>query len=159
MIELLLYVALSATLITVISSFLATVVESRVRGQAAAEVEQQGLQVAQLVAHAIRNAQGINAPSRGTTGASLSLDVVDGASDPTVVDLSGGVLRMTEGSSVAVPLTNSWVMASNLAVANLTATGTPGSIRVQFTLTHANPSGRPEYRYEQTFTSAASLRD
>ena len=55
-------------------------------------------------------------------------------------------------------LYNSRVTASNLSFQNLSRTGTPGTIRIQFTLSHINPSGRNEYDFNKTFYGTASLR-
>ena len=71
----------------------------------------------------------------------------------TAFDLSAGTIRQN-----SIALTNSRIVASNLTFTNLSRAGTPGTIRIQFTLTHINPSGRNEYNYNKTFYGSASLR-
>lgn len=158
LIELLLYVAISSVMLLVISFFLQTLLESRIKNQTIAEVEQQGLQVLQIIMQTARNAEAVTLPAQGASASSLILDVLTGASDPTVFDLSGGIIRIAEGTSSSVALTNSRVTASALIFQNLSRAGTPGTIRVQFTLTHINPENRNEYNFSKTFTVSVTLR-
>lgn len=158
LIEILLYTGLAALLLAGISSFFFLILRSRVKSQTAAEVEQQGTQIMQIVTQAIRNAENINSPLAGSSSNSLSLDAAGMGADPTVFDASAGISRIKEGSESAVNLNNSRVQISNLDFSNLSRAGTPGNIKVQFTLTHQNPGGRNEYDYSKIFYGTASLR-
>ena len=158
LIELLLYVSITSIMLFVISLFLSTLLESRIKNQTIAEVEQQGLQVMQLITQTARNSEAITSPTIGASASSLTLDVITGANDPTIFDLSGGAIQMKEGAATAVALTNSRVTASALTFQNLSRAGTPGTIRIRFTLTHVNPAGRNEYSFTKTFTGSATLR-
>ncbi|MBI4713620.1 hypothetical protein HY771_00310 [Candidatus Uhrbacteria bacterium] len=158
LLELLLYVGISSIILLSISVFLFSLIESRTKNQVIAEVEQQGAQVMQTIEQTARNAEAINSPTIGANASTLSLDVVTGGYDPTVFDLSSGVIRITEGAGSAVSLTNSRVTATSLTFYNLSRTSTPGIIRVQFTLTHINLEGRNEYTYSKTFVGSAALR-
>ncbi len=151
LIELLLYVSIVGAMVLSVSAFLPLLMQSRVKNQTIAEIEQQGVQVIQIITHTVRNTGSINSPSTGNSAASLSIDT-------TVFDLSGGMIRITEGAGSPVSLTNTRVTASNLTFQNLSRTGTSGTIRIQFTLTHLNPSGRNEYDYNKTFYGTATLR-
>jgi len=158
LIELLLYVSIIWTVILSMAGFLFLLMQSRVKNQTIAEIEQQGIQVVQIITQVGRNAEAINSPSQGTSASSLSFDVVAAANDPTVFDLSTGTIRITEGTGSPVSLTNSRITASDLTFQNLSHPSTPGTIRIQFTLTYNNPSGRNEYNYNKTFYGTASLR-
>lgn len=158
LIELLLYVAISSVMLLAISFFLQTLLESRIKNQTIAEVEQQGLQVMQIITQTTRNAEAITLPAQGASASSLTLDVITGASDPTVFDLSGGVIRIAEGAGSPVALTNSRVTVSSLSFSNLSRASTPGTVRISFTLTHVNPDGRNEYSFTKTFIGSATLR-
>lgn len=133
LIELLLYVSIIGAIIFSVAGFLSLLMQSRVKNQTIAEVEQQGVQVMQIITQTGRNATDINFPS--------------------AFDLSGGVIHEN-----TIALTNSRVDASALTFQNLSRAGTPGTIRIQFTLTHVNSSGRNEYDYTKTFYGTASLR-
>ena len=158
LIELLLYVGIASSILLVSTLFLQTLLESRVKNQTIAEVEQQGLQVIQIITQTIRNAETITSPTIGSSAASLTLDVIAASDDPTVFDLLGGAIRITEGVGSPIVLTNSRVTASALNFQNLSRADTPGIVRISFTLTHVNPAGRQEYDFEKTFYASASLR-
>jgi len=158
LIELLLYVAISSVMLLITSLFLQTLLQSRIKNQTIAEVEQQGLHIMQLITQTVRNAEAITAPAPSASAASLTLDVIPAASDPTVFDLSSGAIRIQEGAGAVVPLINSRVTASSLAFHNLSHASTPGIVRISFTLTHVNPGGRNEYNFSKTFYASASLR-
>ncbi len=158
LVELLLYIALVSAMLLVISTFLAMLLQSRIKNETIAEVEQQGVQVMQIITQTARNAEDITSPTVGNSGSSLTLDVVDAGDDPTIFDLSGGAVRITEGVGSAVDLTNSHITVSGLNFYNLSRSETPGTVRIQFTITHVNPEGRNEYDYNKTFYGNASLR-
>lgn len=158
LIELLLYVAIVSVMLLVISVFLFSLLQSRIKNQTIAEVEQQGQQVMQFITQIVRNAEAVASPTQSASASSLTLDVITDVNDPTIFDLSGGIIRIKEGSDSAVSLTNSRVTVSNLTFQNLSRTDTPGIIRIQFTITHINPSGKNEYSFAKTFTGSATLR-
>lgn len=158
LIELLLYVAIAGVIMLAISVLLGMLLQSRVKNQTIAEVEQQGLAAMQLITQTARNAETITSPAIGASSASLTLDVVTVASDPAIFDLASGVIRSQEGTGAVDSLTNPRVTASALTFQNLSRPGTPGTVRVQFTLTHVNPSGRNEYDFNKTFYGSATLR-
>ena len=158
LIELLLYIAISSVILLVISVFLSTLLESRVKNQTIAEVEQQGVQVMQIITQTLRNADTISSPATGVSAATLSVNTYTGASNPTIFDLSGGVILIKEGAGAVVSLTNARVTASALAFQNLSRASTPGTMRISFTLTQVNPSGRNEYNFTKTFVGSATLR-
>lgn len=158
LVELLLYVGLSSLLLLTMTLFLSTLLESRVKNQTVAEVEQQGAQIMRAMTQLIRNAESITSPTQGNSAAALTLDVLAAANDPTVFDLASGVLQITEGAGSPVALSNTRVTASGLTFQNLSRTGTPGAVRIVFILTHVNPTGRNEYQFQKTFTGSAALR-
>lgn len=159
LIELILYISLSAIMLLAISMTLSTFLESRIKSQVISEVNGEGMQVMQLITQTIRNAKGINSPLIGTSDTSLSLSVIDPLKDPTIFDLSGGEIRIKEGANPEISLTNiSRVTSSGLLFENLSHALTPGTISVSFTLSHLNPSGKNEYNYSQSFYGSATLR-
>lgn len=158
LVELVLYISITSVMILVISVFLSTLLESRIKNKTIAEVESQGARVMQLITQTARNAEAITSPALGASASSLTLDVVTVASDPAIFDLSSGVIRIKEGTGLAVALTNSRITASGLSFSNLSRASTPGTIRMTFTLSHVNTSGRNEYEYTKTFYGSASLR-
>ncbi len=158
LIEILLYVSMVSVMLLVFSQFLGLLFQSRIKSQAILEVESQGTQIVTQITEIIRSADNINTPTIGTTASSASIDVYSAAADPTLFDLSSGVIRIKEGADSYLNLNNSKVTASDLTFKNLSKTGTPGIITFQFTLTFLNPSGRNEYDYSKIYYGSASLR-
>lgn len=157
LLELLLYVSTAGLLLMALAIFLIMLFQARVKNQTISEVEHQGLQIMQSITQSVRNSEVINSPSAGGSASTLSLDVITGSLDPTVFDLSSGVLRIQEGVTAPVALNNSRVIVSGVSFYNTSRLGTPGIVRIQFTLTHQNPEGRNEYQYQKTFTTSAGL--
>ena len=158
LIELLLYVGIASIILLITSLFLSTLLQSRIKNQTIAEVEQQGMQVMHVITQTLRNADTIISPTVGTSATSLSVNTYTAGNNPTILDISGGVIRITEGVASAVALTNSRITASGLTFQNLSRVSTPDTVRIQFTLTRVNPEGRNEYNFSKTFYGSASLR-
>jgi len=160
LIEILLYISLAAVILLSVTMFLSVLLQSRVKNQTIAEVEQQGAQVLQIFTQTARNSQGIVLPEAGGSGPVVLLAVSDIEKTPTMFSLpdTGSTINISEGTSSPIPLTSSRVEASNLVFQNLSRVGTPGTIRVQFTLSHFNPSGRNEFEYQKTFYGSATIR-
>lgn len=158
LVELLLYITIMSMMLLLISVFAVGMLEARVKHQTIAEVDGQGIQIMQIIGQVVRNAEGINTPQEGSSGSTLSIDASGDTNDPTVFDVSGNTLRITEGGGSAAALTNERVEVSNVIFRNLSRVDTPGVVQIEFTLTHANPEGRNEYAYEETFIYSAALR-
>jgi type II secretory pathway pseudopilin PulG len=158
LIELLLYVGIVSVILLSISVFLSILLQSNIKNQTVNEVEQQGSQVMQIITQAVRNADIINSPATGASAPSLSINTITAGNNPTVFDISSGTFRIKEGAAATISLTNSRIIVSGLSFSNLSRTSTPGTIRIQFTLTHINPEGRNEYSFNKTFVTSATLR-
>jgi Tfp pilus assembly protein PilW len=158
LIEIVLYLALFAVVVGSISGLLYTILQSRVKNQVIAEVEQQGMQTIALITQTARNATTLTSPTIGTTTATLSLAVPTASLSPTVFSLASASIVITEGAGGAITLTNSRVVVSALSFQNLSRAGTKGTVRIQFTLAHVNPASKNEYDYTKTFIASATLR-
>ncbi|MCA9388200.1 prepilin-type N-terminal cleavage/methylation domain-containing protein [Candidatus Berkelbacteria bacterium] len=159
LIEMILYVGIAAVILLGVSIFSLQMLQSREKQRTIAEVEQAGLATMEAITQTIRNAEAITVPAQGSSSASLTLDVVAASDDPTVFDLSGGVIRSKKGASAQVDLTSgSIITASGLTFKNLSRNNTEGTVRVEFTLTRVNPASRNEFDYSKTFYGSASLR-
>jgi Tfp pilus assembly protein PilW len=158
LVELLLYLGLAAAMLLAVSVFLSVIMQSRIKNQTVAEVEQQGWQIMQLMTQTIRNSEAINSPSAGGTASTLSLQQTSAPVNPTIFDLSGTTIRITEGTGSPIDLNSTKVEVSALNIENLSRTNTSGNIRIWFTASHINPGSRKEYDYTKTFYGSASLR-
>ncbi len=158
LLESMLYIAIAAVVVMASTFFYQILLESRIKNQTIAEVEQQGAKVLRLMTQTIRNASAINLPGEGTQGTTLALGTYSGATTPTVFAVSSGVIGIQEAAGSVVDLTNSRISASDLSFHNVSRPGTPGIVRIEFTLTHVNSTGRNEYAYSKTFISSAAIR-
>jgi type II secretory pathway pseudopilin PulG len=156
LIELALYISLMSIMMIALVRFLPLLTESRIKSQTIHEVEQQGFQAMQIVLAEVRNAESILAPSPGSAGDALELSM-SSTSAQVRFDLAGDVLEMVEAGQ-GTALTNNRVSVSGLTVQNASASGTPGIVHIQFTITHHNPGANQLYDYHETFDGGAALR-
>ncbi|MEI8060836.1 MAG: prepilin-type N-terminal cleavage/methylation domain-containing protein [Candidatus Berkelbacteria bacterium] len=158
LIELLLYISLTGIILLSVSVFYFETLRSRVKNQTIAEVEQQGTIAMEQITQAIRNSSSIASPAVGTSAAAITLTSTTPAKNPTVFDLTTGTIRVSEDALAPVNLTTPKVAITALNFQNLSAASTKGVIKVSFTVSYINNSGRNEYDFSKTFTGAASLR-
>ena len=106
----------------------------------------------------MRNAQSITIPSIGSSGSVLELIVPQAGNSPTIFDSVSGTMRIREGNpAVSNNLTSSRVLVSVITFKNVSKPDTPGSIKIEFTLTYKNAGLRNEYDYSKTFYGSATL--
>ncbi len=157
LVELLLYIAIITMLLAMVVSLYFAIAHARMKQQTISEVEVQGLLVINSMTQAIRNALSVTLPATSTTASSLSLVTYTSSTTPTLFATASSTLSITEGSSTSTALTSSQVVISNLTFQNLSASGTLGSIKIQFTMAHATTSGSYDSSYSATFYGAASV--
>ncbi|MBI4458200.1 type II secretion system protein [Candidatus Uhrbacteria bacterium] len=158
LIELLLYVAIFAVVSLVAGAIVLNMLFGKAKLTAVEEVGQNGRMALETVIQRVRDAQAVNAPAPAASASTLSLQMADAARNPTVFDLSGGAVRITEGAGAPVALTASEVSVTSLLFSNASYAGTPGTVRIMMTVGHANPQNRQEYSFEKTFYSSATIR-
>ena len=158
LIELLLYTSVSAILLMGISIFFSALLESRIKNQTIAEVEQQGIQIMQEITSAVRNGSTITSPTPGQTSTSLTIQTTSSTTNPITFSTTSTRIQIQEGSADPILLSNNRVAISALQFTNLSDASAPDSIRIQFTLTYQSNTDRQEYQYAQTFGGTASMR-
>lgn len=158
LIELLLYVSIAAILLLSISAFFQLILSSRTKNATVAEVEQQASQILQIITQTVRNASAVNSPGIASSSTSLSVNVASTPLNPTVFDISSGIIRIKEGANPPVNLNSPRVTASSLTFLNASQTGTPSTVKIQFTLSYSN-SPTSEYKYSETFYGSAGLKE
>lgn len=159
LVEILLYLSLSATLLLSISFLLLMMFRGQTERQVIAEVEEQGQFALEVLTQAIRNADSITVPGTvGVSSTSLTLAMASSTVNPTVFTMTSGTLRIIKGTGASTLVTSSRVAMSGLSILNVSRTGTPGALRIQFTLTYVTSTNSQEYSYAQIFTGSATLR-
>ncbi len=158
LVEMLVYTALFALMVSALVAFMSTLSQSRIRNQAVLEVNDQAAQVMRVITQNVRNATSVSSPSIGTSGSSLSVNTVLPATTPTTFTVSGGTLYITQGSGGAVALTNNRVAVSNVLFSNLSRASTFGTVRVSFTLRSVSSATQAQYNYSANFYGTGTLR-
>ncbi len=158
LIELILYMSIVGSLLTAMTLYFGTSTDARIKSQSVVEVNHQGSLAMDAITQKIRNASSITSPTAGNSAASLTLAMPAGVDNPTVFDAPSTALRINKAGAGAVALTNSLVQISSLSFTNLTRSGTPGVVRVSFTISMVNTSGSNNYDYQKTFYASAALR-
>jgi len=157
LIELLLYVAIISLVLVSVTGFFWNITSGNIKEQSYQEVQQNGRFAMTKITQEIKKATGINNPIPGSSANSLSLIMSEPNLNPTIFDVSGGKLRITQGVSAPIELTTDQVVVSNLQFTNLSYLNTPGTIRVEMTLENLNPSGKSEYQASIDLKTTVSL--
>lgn len=159
LVETLLYVTISSLILFSVVFLLSFLTSTRVKNATIYDVNSQGTYVMQLMVNTIRNAQSIDFPAASATSSTLSLTVFDGLLNPTVFDVASGTLRIKEGASNPIPLTNSHVTVSSLSFQTIASTSSVDKmVKISFTISYNNPNNRNEMEFEQSFSGSATVR-
>lgn len=157
LIELIIYIGIVTAILLVIFNFAWEVIYGNIKSQAIREVQQNARFSMEIIARTIKEAKAINSPNLGSSANSLSLEMTDSNLNPTVFDVSDNKLRIAQGANNPYELTNDRVIVSNLLFANLSYENTPGTIKIEISINHVNPTGRSEYQASFGLKSTISL--
>jgi len=156
--EVILYLALIAIVVTVFSSLLYLIMSSKVKAQTIREVEFQGQLIIDNIDKSIKNSFSVNSPLPGNTQASLSLNTYQVVNNPTIYSLSSNQVNVQEASNPAISLNTSEYPVTNLTFTNVANTDSPDIIKIQFTISRQNPNNRQEFNYSKNFYGTISTR-
>lgn len=157
LIEFLLYIGILIMVLVLIGGFLWNIIFGNIKETSHQEVQQNARFALTKITQEIKKSTEINNPRpAGATSTTLSLKMADNSS--TTFDVIEEKLRITQGSPpTSYYLTSDQVTVSNLQFTNLTATNTPGTIRIEMVIEHINPGGRIEYEASIDLKSTVSL--
>lgn len=158
LLEIILYIGLLTLFLAITGGIAINIIFNKTKLSVIQEVSQNGRFAMEKIYNSIINSDGVNVPISGQSGAVLSLVVADSLKNPTIFDLSSGILRIKEGNSQPVDLTSDKVIVTSLSFSNVSYTNTPGTIKVQMSIKFKNPDNRQEYNLEKTFYSSANIR-
>lgn len=159
LVEMILYVSLCSILLLSLSTLFSFLLQSKIRSQVMAEVNQQGFQVMQLMSQTIRNGRSVETPTLGLASSTLSLTTANALLNPTLFKVATSTLYIQEGSGQLLPLINGRVTMSNLLFQNVSsASSTDRLIKISFTLSSTTTSPRSEYLYTKDFFGSATIR-
>ena len=157
LIELILYSAILIVVLSVFLNFIWEIVYGNVKTQAIREVQQNGRLAMEKIMRTVQESTLINSPAPGESADFLSLEIEDKKLNPTIFDVVDKILRITQEKEDLYSLTNNRVRIDSLQFTNLSYAQTPGTIRIEMTISHRNEGNRREYDVSQDFVSTISL--
>jgi Tfp pilus assembly protein PilW len=158
LVEFLIYIAIAAVFLVVASNLVFSLLDGKAKLQATAEVSQMERAVMERIQIAIRNASSVTSPSGATSGTQLILVMPIAAQNPTMFSLVSSTVVMKEGSSATTTLTSDEIQVQQLKFWNVSATGTPASIRIQIAASSTNPANDPNFSASQPLYGSATVR-
>lgn len=161
LIELLIYIAFVSIIAVVFVNFTLDLTGSAHKARVHQELQQNARFAMERVMQEIRAAEALNtgASTFGSHPGILSLSTTNPVNNPTVFDVSGGVLRIKQGAGAAVPLIGSNFTASNFVVDNLSVNNRTTNVRVTLTIQRSNPNNVELFDAEETVYGAANVRE
>jgi len=155
-IEIILYVSIVSIVLAALVPVAWNVIGGSAKSSAQQEVFSQTRFISEKIKYEIRNADSINS----VAATSLSLDPPGTANDPTIIDLSGGKLRIKLGAASAVDLNSTDTTITSLTFTDYTSADTKTK-HVQFVFTIDDNFGSTRQEYDvpaQTIEGSAELR-
>ena len=134
LIELLVFVAISAVAIVAFVSILIVTVRVQTTQSSSAEVQTQSTALLQQIQYYVQNSALVNIPTNTPTS-TLSLRMGTGSVDPTTITLSNGIVYVQQGSGPPQPLTSNRIVISNLAFTRHANPPAHDSVNIAFTAT------------------------
>ena len=160
LLEFILYFALISIVVSTITVFALDVIRTRAKTAVVAEVEQNMRFGLQRILRTVRQASSLNVGASTFDSATgvLSVDMAAASNTPTVFDLSGGALRMKEGSGAAVPLTSSRVVVTSLRFTRDNLPGNNDAITAALTVAFTSDNPDRIFAYVATASGTAVIR-
>lgn len=161
LIETLIYGLLVSGMILAATTFSLNVSEGNERARAYQEVQQNARMAMERIVQEIRSAGDLN--SGGSTFGSnpgvLSLSHNYPAKNPTIFDISGEKLRISQAGAATTTLTSDLVRVTNLTFTNLSVSSRTKNIGISLTVEHVNPGNNDIYAASTTIETSAVIRN
>lgn len=160
--EILVYVAVLAIIISAISSFLLWAIDSNTKTRVMRETLDNARRAMEIMIYEIKEAKSIYTPT--TTSTQLSLETthyVPEGEKKTYIDfyLCQSRLCLKKESQDPIALTSDKVEIKNLSFTQVATTSTNPSIEINLAIKYKSPSNQPEYQAAVNLSSTASLRN
>ncbi len=155
LIELLLFLGIFAVVSIAILPLLFLAIDSRIRQQTMAVVEQNGMQLMQNMSYVVHGSERILDPPLNATGSVLALQTGSGALTPTMIGVSSGAIILVRHTTREV-ITSSEMTVSNFVVRNTSTSADRQSVRVSFDVSSTMHLPQPR-TYKQSFSTLITL--
>lgn len=139
LIETLIYAAIVAGFITIAFLAVYQMIDSSGRLRNQQEINENQRFLIQKLDWILNSADAINSPPLGGSGNTLSVNKLNFAQNPLVVDVIDGAVRLLSGGGLPVSLTNNYASTTNLLFEHLNLSG-QSAIRITGTLSNASAS-------------------
>jgi len=155
LIELIIFLAVMAMVISVALPMLFSATENRLLQQTISIVEQNGTQVQQNIAFNIRQSERILSPAIGMSGSVLVMQTSSGGMNPIIVGLSSGSIVIIEHFTREL-ISSPQVAITKFVVTNTSTSATRQSVNISF---HASRTIRLQqpHSYGRRFESLINL--
>ncbi len=154
-IEFLVYITILATVVNAMGGVALNVFRVGARTDAIQEVAHNGRFAVQRIGQAVKLASSVILPETG--GNSLTLEFEDEDKNPTIFDVSGGVLRIKEGNKGYVDLTTPKVDVGGIEFRKISSSGLD-SVKIEMNISFNNQKELPEYDFGNFFTGAFTIK-
>jgi len=152
LIEIILYVGIIAIIFTAIVPFALTVINNGAKSAVQQEVYSNARFISEKIKYEIRRASGVNSVSAN------SISLTNFSPDTTtVIDLSGGKVRINKNGAGVINLNSDNATVSDLTFTNNTS-GDNKTKNISFTLTVASSGVRQEYQATISLQNSAEIR-
>lgn len=155
LIELLIFLAIMAMVVSVTIPMLFTAAENRVLQQTISIVEQNGTQVLQNMGLKVRNAEKILYPAAGQAGSYLVLQTGSGGTNPTIIGSQSGAVVIIQ-RNLKETISNEQVGIYDFRVRNTSTSPTSQSVAISFVVTRTIRLQQP-HSYTRAFDVVLSL--
>jgi len=155
LIEILLYITIIGIIAQGFISFTLSVASTSSKTYVIQEVQANTRMVLDVISQKIRAADNIIAPDNGNSTSTLILDMPDTDLDLTL-NVTNGVLEITEGVASSTPITSNRVNVSSLIFTNLAA-GKKDNVKIEITIIYRAGESK-EFEYSQTLQTSVNLR-
>lgn len=155
LIELLIFIGILGAVAGILLPFLTTANTNRVRQKSIVGVEQSGIQLMQLLAQRIREAERILDPPPGKSGSILTLQVGTGSQNPTIIAIQGSGIILVERENVQI-VSPSQASITDFVVRNASVALERQSAWVSLRMTETIPLLQAVY-YSRVFEEAVHL--
>lgn len=154
LVETILYVAIIGMIIGAFISFILVISGLRNKFHITEEIRANKRVMQEVFYHFIRNAKEVKVPLKLSSESSLDFIPAEGIATYSFFEKDGRLMLFD--SATSTPLTSDEVIVSNFNFVNMSASGTPDSIRISGTI-KGYASSSVDYIYEDIFTYNVSL--
>lgn len=158
LIETLLYILLISMFLLISSALLIQILQGMQKSDQLYEVNEGGTAAMTRILTTIRNAESITTPLQATTSSQLILATTATSTNPTMFFVQNEILKMKAGASATTTLTADEVRVLDMVFTNVGATGTPGSVRVEFTVNANQTDVGSGKNASKAFSGSATIR-